>query len=98
MVHYPARVASIRDKAAGYLTRISNLEQRVNDPGFRKQLQHVRDTVDDVERFFLSQLDRENRSPQQEVRWLNYANMALAISELELNPLEDAVAKYGDKI
>ncbi len=34
MIHYPNRVAMIREKAAAYSKRISDLEARVKDAGF----------------------------------------------------------------
>lgn len=98
MIHHPARVNLIRQKAAAYLKTIPDLEARVKDPGMRERLQHARFTVSDVERFFLGQLEREQRTAEQEARWLNYTTMALVLAELELNPIQDAVAKYGDGV
>ncbi len=91
MIHNPARVEMIRQKASAHLKRISDLEARVKDPSIRERLKHAKFTVGDVEGVFLSQLEREQRTPEQEARWLSYTVMVLALAELEINPIEDAV-------
>ena len=93
-----ARVNSIRQKAATYLQRISDLEARVKDQGIHERLKHAKFTVGDVEGVFLSQLEREQRTAEQEARWLSYTTMVLALAEFEINPIEDAVAKFGDGV
>jgi hypothetical protein len=91
MIHNPARVSLIREKAAAQAKRISDLEARVKDSGIRDRLKHARFTVGDVEHFFLSQLEREQRTREQEARWLDYTIMALTLAELQINQVEDAV-------
>jgi hypothetical protein len=98
MIHHSARVTSIRQKADAKLRRISDLEARVKDPGIREHLQRAKYNVEDVEHFFLSQLEREQRTSEQEARWLSYTVMALTLAELRLNEIEDAVAKFGSGV
>jgi hypothetical protein len=97
-IHAPGRVQTLREKAAGYLQAVSDLEAKVKDPGTHERLQRVRNTLSDVENIFLTQLQRDVRSREQEVRWLGYTEMVLTMAAMQLHEIEDDVAKYGSDI
>jgi len=97
-IHSPERVKAIRDSAAAHMRSVTDLEARMEDPYFRGRLQQIRYGLEDVESFFLVSLTRESRTPAQESTWLDYTDVALAITVRQLKVIQDAVAKFGPKV
>ena len=98
MIHAPERVKAIRASAATYMQSVTDLEAVVKDTYFRWHLQHIRNWLEDVERFFLESLTRESRTPAQESAWLDGADFALQMAARQLKDVQDAVAKYGTNV
>jgi hypothetical protein len=97
MVHAPERVAAIRKTLAAKIEIVAELEATVKDTPFRKQLQLARNWLEDIENFYLSALNQE-RTPEAESTWLDYAENSLKVAILQLKSVQDAVAKYGPNV
>ena len=100
MIHDPERVERIRFGIANGLKRISALKAKVMDDstGLREQLAQARNDVDDVELNYLSVLEKEERTPKQEVRWLNSADMHLAVAITEIDVIEKIIDPRGPSV
>jgi hypothetical protein len=90
MIHDAQRVERIRQAIAKGLKRISALEARIvgENTGLRHQVAQARDHFDDVELNYLSVLEGQEQSPQQEARWLDSADMHLAVAITETDVIE----------
>lgn len=95
MVHAPKRVEAIRANAAAQLQAASDLETQVKDAYFQQRLQLIRRRVADVDRSFLQSLTLESRTPEEESAWLADAERVLYIASLQIELIQDSVAKYG---
>ena len=100
MIHDPERVERIRLGIANGLKRISALKAKVTDDrtGLREQLAQARNHVDDVELNYLSVLEKEERTPKQEARWLNSADMHLAVAITEIDVIEKIIDPRGPSV
>ena len=61
-------------------------------------LQVARNQTEDVETFFLQDLDRNDRTPAEEARWLSSAEHILQTWGPYLKQTEEQFSKYGDRI
>ena len=93
MIHDPQRVERIRLGIANGLKRILALKVKVRDDitGLREQLAQARNHFDDVELNYLSVLEKEERSSKAEARWLDSADMHLAIAINETDAIESSL-------
>ena len=93
MIHDPQRVELMRSGIAKGLRRISAIEAKLigKTTGLREQLAHARNHFNDVELNYLSFLDKQERTPQQEARWLNSADMHLAVAITETDLIEKLI-------
>jgi hypothetical protein len=69
------------------------LEARIKEPYVRGRLQHVRDSLTDVEAFFLESLSRESRTPQAASIWLSQAEMVVQMATRRLKSVQDDTTK-----
>ena len=90
MIHDTQRVERIRQSIAKGLKRLSALEAKIagKNNDVRQQLAQARNHFDDIELNYLSELGKEERSPQQEARWLDSADMHLAVAITETDVIE----------
>jgi hypothetical protein len=93
MIHAAERVKAIRDRVATQMRLLADLEGRVSDAYMRGRLKHVRDSLTDIETFFLESLSREERTPEAEAIWLSQAEMVLQMATRRLKSIQDDVAK-----
>jgi hypothetical protein len=93
MIHDPKRVERIRLGIANGLKRILALKAKVMDDstGLREQLAQARNHFDDVELNYLSVLEKEERSSKAEARWLDSADMHLAVAINETDAIEKLI-------
>lgn len=98
MMHAPERVKAIRNAAANNLKLVCDLEARIKDPYIRGRLQHVRDSLSDVEIFFLESLSRESRTPEAEGIWLSHAEMVLQMAARRLKSIHDDIMSHGPDV
>ena len=76
MIHDKIRVQAIRARVATQLESIKSLEAKIVK-GKLDALQVARNQTEDVETFFLKDLDRNDRTPAEEARWLSFAEHTL---------------------
>ena len=97
MIHNPERVDRIRLGIAKGLRRVSALKAKVMDDstGLREQLAQARNHFDDVELNYLSVLEKEERSSKHEARWLDSAEMHLAVAITEIDAIEKIIDPLG---
>ena len=76
MIHDQARVDAIRARAAAQIELIKSLEARIVK-GKLSSLEVARRQTGDIESFFLRDLERHDRTPAEEARWLSYAEHIL---------------------
>jgi hypothetical protein len=90
MIHDTQRVERIRQSIAKGLKRLSALEAKIagKNNDVRLQLAQARNHFDDIELNYLSELGKEERSRQQEARWLDSADMHLAVAITETDVIE----------
>ena len=90
MIHDTQRVERIRQSIAKGLKRLSALEAKIagKNNDVRQQLAQARNHFDDIELNYLSELGKEERSPKQEARWLDSADMHLAVAITETDVIE----------
>jgi hypothetical protein len=92
VIHNQARVNTFRQKAAANLKTIADLEPHAKDDNTRHRLRLAQNTMSDIDGFFLARIEREERTAEQETRWLEYTRMALVLGELQLAEVQDALA------
>jgi hypothetical protein len=96
MVRDPARVDAIRSKVAAQLELISSLEGQIAK-GSLEQLTVARNQTNDIESLFLKDLDKKDRSPDEEARWLYAAERMLATWGPYLKQTEEQFRRFGGK-
>ncbi len=94
MIHDTTRVESIRARTTAQLQLVSILEAKIKK-GTLPQLQLARNQLGDIESFFLAHLDREERTPREEARWLTAAEHMLEIWTAELKKVDTQFEKFG---
>ena len=93
MVYAPKRVEAIRINAAAHLKAAAALETQVKDAYFQDRLQLIRKRISNVDTFFLQTLAQESRTPEQESASLADAERVLYIASLQIELIQDTVAK-----
>jgi hypothetical protein len=94
MIHDQARVDSIRARAAAQIELIKSLEAKIVK-GKHPMLEVARKQTGDIEAFFLVGLDRNERTPNEEARWLSFAEHMLQTWVPYLKETESQFNKYG---
>ena len=97
MVRDTARVAAIRARVAAQIDLIKSLEAKIVK-GKLDALAVARNQTEDIETFFLQDLERQDRTPAEEARWLSYAEHMLQTWGPYLKQAEEQFSKYGDRI
>ena len=97
MIHDPERVEALRDGVAAEQQVISDLEDRIKDPGLLEYLGRARNLLGDVERVFLGS-PTETRTANEEARWLGGAELALQLATNYRKVVQDIYAKYGPDV
>lgn len=59
---------------------LNELRDKATDAGFHEKLSQSRHLFDDIESFYLSQLEDRDRMPTVEALWLNGADLIFAIA------------------
>ncbi len=96
MVHDQARVAAIRARMNDHLQRIYALKAKIVK-GNLDALDVARNQTDDIESFFLADLNRRDRSPSEEAFWLSGAERMLQVWAPYIQTTEQQFAQYGDR-
>src|SRR5258708_40183841 len=94
MIHDTARVESIRSRAAAQVELIKSLEAKIVE-GKLDLLEVARHQTGDIESFFLKDLERQDRTPPEESRWLDGAEHMLGIWVPYLKQTEEQFHRYG---
>lgn len=95
MIHDKARVAAIRTRMCEQLQLIDSLKAKIVT-GNLDALDVARNQTEDIESFFLADLERNDRSPDQEVYWLSSAERMLQTWVPYLKKTSEQFSKYGD--
>lgn len=95
MIHDKARAEAIRVRVAARLDLIKSLEAKIVK-GKLDALEVARNQTEDIETFFLRDLERQDRTPPEEARWLSYAEQQFQAWGPYLKEGQDRFNKYGD--
>jgi hypothetical protein len=95
MVHNQARVDAIRARALAQIELIKSLDAMIVK-GKHETLEIARNQTDDIETFFLRDLDKD-RTAAEEARWLSYAEHMLQIWGPSLKQIEAQFKKFGGR-
>ena len=98
MIHDVQRVEALRDNYRAGLQALSHMEEQVKDPGFREQLRLPRYWFEDMESHFIRHLETGERTPEEEARWLNGADLNLLLANQRLKYYQDLFDKRGPDI
>ena|ERR1700693_5001310 len=94
MVHDTARVESIRSRVAAQIKLIKSLQAKIVK-GKHAMLDVALMQTGDIESFFLKDLERQPRTPDEESRWLTGAEHMLAIWAPHLKEAEAHFSRFG---
>ena len=97
MIHDTTRVLAIRARIAAQIDLIKSLEAKIVK-GKLDALEVARHQTEDIETFFLQDLERQDRTPAEEARWLSSAEHMLQTWGPYLKQTEEQFSKYGDRI
>lgn len=97
MIHDTARVEAIRARVAAQLELVTSLEAKIVK-GKLDALQVARNQTADIETVLLRDLERQDRTPAEEARWLSFAEHMLQTWAPYLKQTEEQFIKYGDRI
>jgi hypothetical protein len=97
MIHDTTRVVAIRARVAAQIDLIKSLEAKIVK-GKLDALEVARNQTEDIETFFLQDLERPDRTPAEEARWLSSAEHMLQTWGPYLTQTEEQFSKYGDRI
>jgi hypothetical protein len=97
MIHDTTRVVAIRARVAAQIDLIKSLEAKIVK-GKLDALEVARHQTEDIETFFLQDLERQDRTPAEEARWLSPAEHILQTWGPYLKQTEEQFSKYGDRI
>jgi hypothetical protein len=97
MIHDTTRVVAIRARVAAQIDLIKSLEAKIVK-GKLDALEVARNQTEDIETFFLQDLERRDRTPAEEARWLSSAEHILQTWGPYLKQTEEQFGKYGDRI
>ena len=95
MIHDEPRVEALLAAAETGIQACDELLGKTTDPGFYKRLTLNRYWFEDIESFFLAELDRRDRTPEAEARWLDSADVMLAVSNQMLRQHKKIFDDYG---
>lgn len=94
MIHDKTRVDSLRARVAAQLDLIRSLEAKIVK-GKLDALEVARYQTEDIETFFLRDLERQDRTPAEEARWLSYAERQFQTRGPYLREVQERFNKYG---
>src|SRR5215471_13732892 len=94
MIYDKARVEAIRARAAARIALIKSLESKIVK-GKHVMLEVARHHMGDIESFFLQDLNRRDRTPNEEAMWLSGAEYMLQSWEPNLKEAEEKFGKFG---
>jgi hypothetical protein len=94
MIHDQARVEAIRACAAAQIELIKLLEAKIIK-GKLPALDVARRQTGDIESCLLKDLERQDRTPAEEARWLDYAERMLQTWAPYLQDTEAQFNKYS---
>jgi hypothetical protein len=94
MIHDTQRVSSLRSRADAQISLASQLQAKIKK-GKLPILTVARNQLGDIEEFFIADLDKTERTPQDERRWLDNAERVLQIWTSELQWIEDRFKQSG---
>lgn len=95
MVHDKARVEAIRARINVQLELVKSLEAKIAK-GNLDPLRLARLHTEDIESFFLKDLDRKDRTADEEARWLSSAEENLQAAAASLDHIKQQFSKFGD--
>ena len=96
MVHDTARVEAIRVLVQAQIELIESLKAMIVK-GDLEALNLARNQTEDVEAFFLGDLERRDRTPVEERRWLDAAEHMLGVWGPYLTETEAQFKRRGDR-
>src|SRR3989442_15947230 len=94
MIHDKIRVDALRARVAVQLDLIKSLEAKIVK-GKLDALEVARYQTEDIETFFLRDLERQDRTPAEEARWLSYAEHQFQTWGPYLSEVQERFNKYG---
>lgn len=94
MIHDEARVQLIRDRIASQIELIRSLQEKIVK-GKLDALDVALKQTGDIEDFFLADLERNDRTPGEEARWLSSAEYMLRIWEPYLKKTQEQLSRHG---
>ncbi len=95
MIYDTARVEAIRARVAAQTALINSLEARIVK-GKLHALEVARHQTADIETFFIRDLERQDRTPDEEARRLSYAEYMLQTWGPYLEQTQEQFRKYGN--
>jgi hypothetical protein len=96
MIHDMERVAAIRVRATSQIELIKSLQAQIVE-GRLDALEVALNQTNDIETFFIADLDRNERTPAQEAKWLSAAENMLSVWGPYLQNLRDHFGKAGGR-
>jgi hypothetical protein len=94
MIHDKLRVDALRARVAAQLDSIKSLEAKIVE-GKLDALEVARCQTEDIESFFLQDLERQDRTAADEARWLSYAEHQFQTWGPYLRDVQERFKKYG---
>ena len=95
MIHDKERFEALRTAAKFGIDALNGLKAKTADSGFHETLVLPRHHFADIESFFLSQLEKKDRTPTVEASWLGTAERVLDIAKEELRRQQELFNTYG---
>jgi hypothetical protein len=94
MIHNNPRVEALRTHSTSELKAVRQLEAQIKK-GSLDELRLIGHWLKDIETFFISDLSRQSRTPQEEAWWLDQADNMLQICISKLRPLQTKFKEFG---
>ena len=98
MIHDKERVEVLRAAAKVGIDALNELQAKTTDLGFHETLVRPRHWFGDIESFFISQLENQDRTPTAEASLLDAAEHFLDIAKGELRRRQELFNTYGPGI
>jgi hypothetical protein len=90
------RVRSLRAQIVEERAAVTTMEAQFKHSYFKKELERIAFDLGEMESFFLSSLDREQRTPSQETYWLNHAEFVFYQMIVQKRKhIQGILARYG---
>jgi hypothetical protein len=96
MIHDKARAEALRARTAAQLNLIKSLQAKIAK-GKLEALEVAQLQTEDIETFFLNNLERKDRTPAEEAQWLSYAEQMLLTWGPYLQEANERFSKFGGK-